>query len=356
MRAAKGESVASVRRYSAPSLGGLGVAGAVIVVLAVLPSLVGESIINRLTQFFALLILAVGWNLLAGYGGMVSIGQQAFLGLSSYAVLYFSLHGVLAWWGAPLAILFAGLVSVPISFLAFRLRGSFFAIGTWVIADVCLLVVAQIQSLGGGAGASLNDLNNYDPITVGNVTYWVGLSIMTSTLIGSALLLRSRFGLALMSIRDDERAAEATGVNVAFTKRIVYVLAAAICGGAGALLILTNLEVQPDSTFSVQYSAFMIFMVLVGGIGTFEGPIVGAILFFALQQWLAAYGAWYLIILGAVAVTVTLWLPKGVWGTVDPNNHRSLVPLRHRVGIRQGAGSPLQRTESRVDYGDEESH
>jgi branched-chain amino acid transport system permease protein len=343
MSTMRSESIASVRRYSASSLGGLGVAGVVLVVLALLPSVVGESIVNRLTQLFALLILAVGWNLLAGYGGMVSIGQQAFLGLSSYAVLYLSLHGVLAWWGVPLAISFAGMISVPISFLAFRLRGSFFAIGTWVIADVCLLVVAQIESLGGGAGASLNDLNGYSPTTVGNVTYWVGLAIVAATLAGCALLLRSRLGLALVSIRDDERAAEATGVNVARTKRIVYVLSAAICAGAGALLILENLEVQPDSTFSVQYSAFMIFMVLVGGIGTFEGPIVGAIIFFALQQWLASYGVWYLIILGAVAVIVTLWLPKGIWGAVDPNNRRSLVPLRHRVLLLQTADDSHER-------------
>jgi len=348
MSTTRPESFASVRRYSASSLGGLGVAGAVLVVLALLPSLVGESIVNRLTQLFALLILAVGWNLLAGYGGMVSIGQQAFLGLSSYAVLYLSLHGVLAWWGVPLAILFAGLVSVPISFLAFRLRGSFFAIGTWVIADVCLLVVAQIETLGGGAGASLNDLNGYDPTTVDNVTYWVGLAIVAATLAGCALLLRSRLGLALVSIRDDERAAEATGVNVARTKRIVYVLSAAICAGAGALLILENLEVQPDSTFSVQYSAFMIFMVLVGGIGTFEGPIVGAIVFFALQQWLASYGVWYLIILGAVAVIVTLWLPKGIWGAVDSNNRRSLVPLRHRVSLLQDVEVLHERGENQT--------
>jgi branched-chain amino acid transport system permease protein len=322
-----------VRRYSTTSLGALGVSGVVVLVLIWLPAFAGESTVNRLTQFFSLLILAVGWNLLAGYGGMVSIGQQAFLGLSSYAVLYMSLHGVLAWWGVPLAILFAGLISVPISFLAFRLRGSFFAIGTWVIADVCLLVVAQIETLGGGAGASLNDLNGYSPMTVDDVTYWVGLAIVVTALVSCALVLRSRVGLALVAIRDDERAAVASGVNVPRTKRLVYVLSAAICAGAGALLILANLEVQPDSTFSVQYSAFMIFMVLVGGIGTFEGPLVGAIFFFALQQWLAAYGAWYLIILGAVAVAVTLWLPKGIWGTFDPNNRRSLVPLRHRVTL-----------------------
>jgi len=338
MSDAKLPLTAEVRRYSATSLGALGASGVLVLVLALLPAFVGESTVNRLTQFFSLLILAVGWNLLAGYGGMVSIGQQAFLGLSSYAVLYLSLHGVLAWWGVPIAILFAGVISYPISFLAFRLRGSFFAIGTWVIADVCLLVVAQVETLGGGAGASLNDLNGYSPMTVDNVTYWVGLAIALATMAACALLLRSRLGLALVSIRDDERAAEATGVNVPRTKRVVYVLSAAICGGAGALLILANLEVQPDSTFSVQYSAFMIFMVLVGGIGTFEGPVIGAIFFFILQQWLAAYGAWYLIILGAVAVAVTLWLPKGIWGTVDPKNRRSLVPLRHRVVLLQDPG------------------
>jgi branched-chain amino acid transport system permease protein len=343
MSAARPTGTTQVRRYSATSRGALGVSGVLVLVLAWLPAFIGESTINRLTQFFSLLILAVGWNLLAGYGGMVSIGQQAFLGLSSYAVLYLSLHGVLAWWAVPIAIVFAGLVSVPISFLAFRLRGSFFAIGTWVIADVCLLVVAQVETLGGGAGASLNDLNSYNPITVDDVTYWVGLAIAVMALVVCALVLRSRWGLALISIRDDERAAEATGVNVARTKRLVYVLSAAICGGAGALLILANLEVQPDSTFSVQYSAFMIFMVLVGGIGTFEGPVVGAIFFFVLQQWLAAYGVWYLIILGAVAVAVTLWLPKGIWGTVDPNNRRSLVPLRHRVTLDRDEEIPRSR-------------
>ena len=323
----------TVKRYSRNSLGALGIGAVVAAVLVVLPAFVGESSINQLTQFFSFLILAIGWNVLAGYGGMVSIGQQAYLGIASYAVLYLSLHGVLSWWAAPIAIAFCGVLSIPISYLAFRLRGSFFAIGTWVIAEVCLLVVAQIESLGGGAGASLNDLNRFSPNTAGDVTYWVGLAIVLISLASVALLLRSRVGLALMSIRDDELAAEATGVNVMRTKRIAYVLSATICAGAGVLLILSNLEVQPNSSFSVQYSAFMIFMVLVGGMGTFEGPIVGALVFFALQQWLAANGAWYLIILGAVAVAVTLWLPRCVWGTVDPRNRRSLVPLRHRVSV-----------------------
>jgi branched-chain amino acid transport system permease protein len=312
-----------------------------VVLLIALPAFIGESAISQLTQFFSFLILAIGWNVLAGYGGMVSIGQQAYLGIGSYAVLYMSLHGILSWWTVPIAIAFGGVISVPISYLAFRLRGSFFAIGTWVIAEVCLLVVAQVESLGGGAGASLSDLNRFSPGTVGDVTYWIGLAIVVFSLTSVALLLRSRFGLALMSIRDNEVAAETTGVNVTRTKRLAYVLSGTICAGAGALLVISNLEVQPNSSFSVQYSAFMIFMVLVGGRGTFEGPIAGSIVFFALQQWLAANGAWYLIILGAVSVAVTLWMPRGIWGTIDPQNRRSIVPLRHRVTILTKAGSDV---------------
>jgi branched-chain amino acid transport system permease protein len=262
---------------------------------------------------------------------MVSIGQQAFIGFGSYCVLDLALHGVLAWYAVPISIALAALISVPVSWLAFRLRGGYFAIGTWVIAEVIELIIAQQLSLGGGAGASLNDLNNLDPVTRDNITYWIALALLVAALAATGFLLRSRIGLALVSVRDDEHSAAATGVKVTLVKRVVFVLSAAICGGAGALLIISNLEVQPNSSFSVEYSAFMIFMVLVGGIGTFEGPIIGALIFFALQQSLAAYGTWYLVILGAVAIVVTLWLPRGIWGTVDPHHRRSLVPLRHRV-------------------------
>jgi branched-chain amino acid transport system permease protein len=326
------ESV-SVRRSSRATLAGLGLAIAVVAVLAVLPFGAGESVTNQITQLFILLLLAVGWNLLAGYGGMVSIGQQGFVGLGSYAILYLAQHGVLSWYAVPIAVVFAAAVSIPISFLAFRLRGGYFAIGTWVIAEVFRLVVAQVQSLGGGAGASLNDLSNYDPVFRDHVTYWVGLALVVLTLLAAGALLRSRVGLALMSVRDDDRAAEASGVKVVRTKRMVYVLSAAVCASAGTLLILSNLEVQPDASFSVQYSAFMIFMVLVGGMGSFEGPIVGALVFFGLQQLLSSYGVWYLVIVGTVAVAVTLWLPAGIWGTIDPRHRRSIVPLRHRVSF-----------------------
>jgi len=309
----------------------LGVALAVVVALIFAPAVAGDSATNNLTRFLILLIMAIGWNLVAGYGGMVSIGHQAFIGFASYAVLDLSIHGILAWYAVPLAILLSGVISIPVSWLAFRLRGGYFAIGTWVIAQVFQLVIAQQSNLGGGAGASLNDLNNLNPINRDNITYWLALGLTVIALGVTGLLLRSRVGMALVAVRDEEFSAAATGVNVVRTKRLVFVLSAAICGGAGALLCLSNLEVQPNSAFSIQYSAFMIFMVLVGGIGSFEGPIIGAIIFFILQQSLASYGAWYLVILGGFAIIITLWLPRGIWGALDPGHRRSLVPLRHHV-------------------------
>jgi branched-chain amino acid transport system permease protein len=322
---------AVVTRGSQGSRVAFGIGAAVAILLFFVPAILSDSVTNNLTQFFILLIMAIGWNLAAGYGGMVSIGHQAFIGFASYAVLDLSIHGILAWYCVPIAIILAGLVSIPVSWLAFRLRGGYFAIGTWVIAQVFQLVIGQQSNLGGGAGASLNDLNNLNPMTRDNITYWFALGLTLIALSVTGLLLRSKVGMALVAVRDEELSAAATGVNVVRTKRLVFVLSAAICGGAGSLLILSNLEVQPDSSFSIQYSAFMIFMVLVGGIGSFEGPIIGAIIFFTLQQSLSSYGAWYLVILGAFAVVVTLWLPRGIWGAIDPRHQRSLVPLRYRL-------------------------
>ena len=136
---APARTAATVNRYSRISLGALWSGVAVAALLVVAPAFIGESSINQLTQFFSFLILAIGWNVLAGYGGMVSIGQQAYLGVASYAVLYLSLHGVLSWWAAPIAIAFCGVLSIPISYLAFRLRGSFFAIGSGTSVNGTLL-------------------------------------------------------------------------------------------------------------------------------------------------------------------------------------------------------------------------
>jgi branched-chain amino acid transport system permease protein len=144
------------------------------------------------------------------------------------------------------------------------------------------------------------------------------------------VLMRSRVGLGLTAVRDEPTAASSLGVQVTRAKRIVFVVAAMGCGLAGGMIVSNTLRVQPDSIFSVNYSAIMIFIVVIGGIGTIEGPILGAVVFYALEQQLADLGAWYLVILGAVAILFTVALPRGLWGLVTRGRLR-LFPVGYEL-------------------------
>jgi branched-chain amino acid transport system permease protein len=301
------------------------------VLLALVPFWFGPNTTEKLTELFVLIILAAMWNALAGYGGLVSVGQQAFIGIGAYAVIVLTDHGINGYVGVVLAALFCGLVSLPTSLLVFRLRGGQFAIGMWVVAELFRLLVTNDQSIGGGTGRSLNVLNAYSPADRQAYTYWVALALMSVLILVGFILLRSRLGTSLQAIRDDERAAESVGVPVTRAKRIVFLLAGVGCGAAGAITIANSLIVTPASIFSVQWSAFMIFMVLVGGLGTFEGPVLGALVLFGIQQEFSNYGSWYLVGLGAVAIVVTLILPRGLWGWVVDRFHIRLVPVGYTL-------------------------
>jgi ABC-type branched-chain amino acid transport system, permease component len=299
----------------------------VVLVLAYLPYLASTGTTGPLVTFFVLLTISTMWNLLAGYAGLVSIGQQAYIGLGAYAVLQLSDWGVHPFIGVALAAVICAAFAVPTSWLAFRLRGDYFAVGTWVIAEVYRLVVVRDNSLGGGSGRSLTTLSGLDPTFRDALTYWVALAVAVIAVVGTYLLLRSRLGLALTAVRDNELAARSVGVRVSSAKRIVYLVAAAGCGAAGGVLLVTQLNVNPDAIFSVQWSAYMIFIVLIGGIGTVEGPIIGAVVFFALQQTLADQGSWYLILVGAIAVVMAVWVPRGIWGLIGDRLGLRLFPV-----------------------------
>lgn len=123
------------------------------------------------------------------------------------------------------------------------------------------------------------------------------------------------------------------------SKRIMYLVSAAGCGAGGAVLLINALSVQPDAIYSVQWSANMIFIVVIGGLGYLEGPIVGAIVFFALQQLLGDFGSWYLVALGAVAIAAAIWLPTGIWGFLQERTGLRLF----FVGYRVSPDRPVQR-------------
>jgi branched-chain amino acid transport system permease protein len=320
-----------------------------VVVAAGLPVLVsvpwwaGEARLRDLIEFFTLLALAQIWNLLAGYAGLVSIGQQAFIGLGGYGLYLFADKGNVDPFAAvALAGVSAAAISLLTAVAAFRLRGGYFAIGTWVIAEVFLLLTlngADLHvDLGGGVGTIISSAARLGRGTRFDGAYWWALGIGAGSVLLTYAILRSRIGLALTAIRDDEAAARSLGVNVLRTKVAVWVVGAFVCGLAGAVTYLNLVRIEPSAAYEINWTAYMIFIVVIGGIGTIEGPIVGTVVFFVLQKQLADYGAWYLIILGSVAVLTAIWLRGGIWGTLNRFADVSLFPVQRRVRLGQPAG------------------
>lgn len=290
-----------------------------------------------ITEMAYYLALAQLWNLLAGYAGLVSVGQQAFVGLGGYTLFaltdWYNVHPLA---GVAAAGVAAGIASVPIAMAVFRLRGAYFAVGTWVVAESLLLVFAQVSRLGGGSGASLTpeivQRISADRDLRDMIVYWVALLLVVVVTGAVYMLLRSRHGLALTAIRDSEPASHSLGVDTYRTKLLVFVVTAAGTGLIGAFIFLQKLRISPEAAFSVNdWTVVVIFMVVIGGIGTLEGPIIGMLVYFALRELLADYGTWYLILLGVVAVLVMLKAREGLWGLIAHRFNLQLFPVRRRL-------------------------
>lgn len=319
-----------------------------IALLIALPFFAGRSLIQDMFFILTMLVLAQFWNLLAGYGGLVSIGQQAFVGMGAYAMF-----GAVILMGLdPVpSILIAGVVAlviaIPTAFFAFRLQGAYFAIGTWVIAEVFRLLVAQWKTLGGGTGTSLPRSATREMwFTEGIETllgvrsaaardilaYWLALALALATIGGIYWLLRTRRGLALAAVRDNTEAAKSVGVDAGRMKWFVFLTSAFGTGLAGGLIYMQKARISPDAAFSVtDWTAYVIFIVVIGGIGTIEGPILGVLVFFLLQSLLADFGSWYLMTLGVLAVVIMLIAPRGLWGLISERTGVHLFPIRRRL-------------------------
>lgn len=310
---------------------------AALVALTAAPLWGGRDDLQLLSEVYTYVALASLWNLLAGYAGLVSVGQQAYVGLGAYILFAFAiLAGLSPLWAIPLAGIIAAIVAMPVAGLVFRLRGHYFAIGTWIIAEVFRLLASQVSVLGGGSGISL-PASLVIAIASSRqwrdfIEYWIALALVVAVLALIVLLLRSRYGLALKAIRDSELAATCNGIDVLRTKVLVYIITAAATAMVGAFIFLQRLRISPDAAFSVNdWTAFVIFITVIGGIGRIEGPIVGTIVFFVLRQTLADLGTIYLLTLGVVAILVMLMAPKGIWGLIVESFGWQVFPLERSV-------------------------
>jgi branched-chain amino acid transport system permease protein len=328
-----------VERWNRLSIASVAAAVTLIVVLAAGPLFFSPNAIDKLTTLFIYVILAVTWNALAGYGGLVSIGQQAFFGLGAYAAVRLADAGISVYPALVLAAALVGILALPISAFMLRLRAGEFAIGMWVVAALAHLLVNLDTLVRGETGTSLIALNAYGADARHRLTYWTALGGMVVVSGILFALLRSPLGSAIQAIRDSEAAAASVGVRVMRTKRIIFVLAAVGAALAGALWLATTITFQPKTYFSVQWTAYMIFMVLVGGLGTFEGPILGAVIFFAIEAWFGATGVWYLVGLGTAALLFALFLPKGLWGWVNDHLGLRLLPVGRWLKVEEASSA-----------------
>lgn len=305
-----------------------------------------------MTEFFVVLTLALMWNLLAGYADIISVGQQGFVGVGAYAFFGFTaLAHLNVWLAIPLAAVTTLIIAVPVMAVIFRLRTAYLAVGTWVAADVLMLIAGKLPGFGGGSGTSL-------PVAVVKefgkrlsdrieLFYVMSFGLALAAFLATWALLRSRIGLGLTAMRDNEEAAGAAGVDLFRTRVLCFLWTAPFLGLAGVMTALEKLRVAPSASFNItDWTIDIIFIVVIGGIGSLEGPIIGAIVFFVLRQWLADFGAWYLILLGVISIAVILVEPRGLWGAFRRWGAPEVLPAGHAPEAAEGAEAVGQGTHA----------
>ena len=300
------------------------------------PFFLDPSQMRIVIEFMSLLVLALMWNLLAGYADIVTVGQHAFVGVGAYAFFGFLVFGGLNPFASVLlAGLTALLFAIPIMAIVFRLRAAYLSVGSWVVAEALMLGAGKLQAFGGGSGISMpvSAVKLFGANVVERFTtiYWMALALCAAAFALTWLLMRSSIGLGLTAMRDNEEGAGTVGVNLTRARILSFLWTAPFLGLAGSIITLQKLRVAPPASFSIiDWTVYVIFMVVIGGIGSFEGPIIGTIVFFLIREYLGGAGVWHFIVLGSVSIAVILIEPRGIWGAIRRFLPTDLIPVSHR--------------------------
>jgi branched-chain amino acid transport system permease protein len=275
-------------------------------------------------------LFAVGFNLLFGYTGLLSFGHAAFLGVGSYLTGIGMVHMGLPWGVALLlGVVSAALAGLLIGYLAIRTRGIYFSMVTLALAQIVYYAFYKAERWTGGENGLRGiqvpaaevfgfKFDFLDPTT----KYYVILAFVAAALWFVSRVLASPFGAVIEAVRENEKRAAACGYDVARTKLLVFVLSAAICGLAGALRAL-HLSVVPIDSLHYLQSGQAVMMCLLGGMGTFFGPFIGAGLFLTLEDVATTFTTHWMAIVGAVFMVFVLFFPAGVWGSFLKRIERS---------------------------------
>jgi branched-chain amino acid transport system permease protein len=323
---------ARVERLTASSRVAIGASGVALLVMLSMPWWADSGVMRAIIELSCYIVLAQMWNLLAGYAGLVSVGQQAFLGIGGYAMFILAnKFGVNPFVASVLGLLAPAILAVPAYALLHRLEGPYFAIGTWVVAEVCRLLTTLSDAVGSGSGMTLRAMSQFSPEQRELGAMWLCAGMLVAALGGSYALLRSRYGLALTAMRDNPVSAASQGVDVKRLRFLVYVAAAVGSGMVGTVYYMSALRISPSAGYDPNWSSIAIFIVMVGGIGSIEGPIIGALIYFVADRLFSRYGAAYLVVLGLMTLCVALFARQGLWGLWSQRFDAPWFPLRRRL-------------------------
>lgn len=287
--------------------------GLIVVLLALVPLLVTRTdVITWFTFTLLYITLSQSWNILGGYTGQQNLGHAAFFGIGALCARFLWLYGLTL----PVALLAGGLAAtvfaIIIGFPAFRLKGVYFVIGTLVLAEILRMVFDTILPRAHVLPSKI--LNVYSLIP----RYYLSLLVAVLTVVSVYWLSRSRLGMGLISIREDEEAAEASGVDTHKYKLMAFLMSTFIAGLAGGIYAYYAAAARPGYLFSPIWTFDAVIIVFVGGVGTIVGPIVGAVFFVLLKQLLSLYlpGGMHVLVFGILFIIVVLYLPEGLVGLI----------------------------------------
>lgn len=281
-----------------------------------------NNVMRYMLKIFLYITMGEMWNLMSGFAGMTSLGQQAFIGLAGYSVaIVTTVYKMNYYFGIAVGAVLGLGVAVLLAILLLHMQGMYFAIATWGVAEALGTFFCSWKYVNQGAGMNITIV----PYPGIGELYLLALFLCAVTLSVTYLLLRTNLGLGLTAMRDDVSAASSLGVDIRRNKLIVYLIAALFTSLAGAIFFINKGTIYPDSGFDISWTISMVFIVIIGGVGTVEGPVIGSVIYVLLYEYLAHFPGWSNIILGFVSILVILFMPKGIVGFVKNLSKKSRV-------------------------------
>ena len=298
----------------------------ILVILIVFPFLGSKSAVNIVTLMLIYMAMGQMWNLMGGYAGLLSLGMQAFIGIGGYSLTILSInYGINIYVAVLIGAVICAIFGLVVSPAIFKMSGVYFAIGTWVIAEALKIFFTNWSFVGYAKDWGIKTVYNMTLLQL----YFTALVIGVLAVLVVYRLLRTKTGLALLAIRDSTSAAEVMGINIYRTKLTCYVITCFMTGLIGGVMYMQQAYIKPDTGFSINWTIAMTFMVIIGGLGTMEGPIVGSILYVAIVQIMYNFPGMSMIVLGIIAIVVIMVAPDGIMGTLyNKTGFQILSPRR----------------------------